>query len=89
MGKRAVCPDIVQNEVLLPARGETVYWLALADEDVELLSRAECSEAVARQAWQMLAWKRLNARRGAQRLQEGPSKPLLAPRNDDRATGQG
>lgn len=63
-------PDLVRNEVLLPARGETRYELVLADEDVELLSRGECSEAVAQQAHDMLSWKRLNARRGAEKCRE-------------------
>lgn len=68
--KAPTCPEVVQNEVLLPARGETVYWLALADEEVELLSRGECSESVAQQAHDMLGWKRLNARAGAQKCRE-------------------
>lgn len=64
------CPDLVRNEVLLPARGETRYELVLADEDVELLSRGECSEAVAQQAHDMLSWKRRGARAAAQRARE-------------------
>lgn len=59
----AVCPEEVRDECLLPPRGETCYWLCLADEHVELLARGECPESVARQAFSMLSWKRLHARK--------------------------
>lgn len=63
--KRAasVCPEEVRDEVLLPQRGDVRYWLCLGDEDVEILATGVCSEAVARQAYSMLSWKRLNSRR--------------------------
>jgi hypothetical protein len=70
----------VRDEVLSPERGQTRYELVLGDEDVELLSRAMCSESVARQAWEMLEWKRLAARRGAQRLQDLAGKASVSPR---------
>jgi hypothetical protein len=63
---RPVCPEEVTNEVLLPARGETVYWLALADEDVELLSDGLCPERIATQAHVMLRWKRDHYKKEAQ-----------------------
>lgn len=59
-------PDTVRDEVLLPARGETIYELTLPDEEVELLARGFCSESVARRAFQMLEWKRRHARKAAQ-----------------------
>lgn len=64
------CPECVRNEILLPQRGETRYELVLADEEVELLARGEVSESVAQQAHDMLGWKRLHARRGAQLLKD-------------------
>lgn len=60
-------PEEVMSEVLLPARGETVYWLVLADEDVELLSQGFCSERIAREAFAMLRWKRQIYRAVAER----------------------
>lgn len=63
----AVCPDEVRDEVLLPARGETAYWLCLGDEQVEILATGQCPEDVARQAFSMLSWKRLLARASDQR----------------------
>ncbi len=75
----AVCPDTVTNEVLLPPRGETQYWLMLGDEDVELLAQGICSEAVARQAFTMLSWKRDHYRKDAQdREAAGPVTPCGA-----------
>ena len=58
MTKRVDLPDEVRSEVLLPAKGETVYWLSLPDEQIELLAMGFCSEIVAREAFAMLRWKR-------------------------------
>ena len=57
--------EAVRDETFLPAPGEVRYELTLNDEQVELLSRGVVSEALCRQAYTMLEWKRMANRADA------------------------
>lgn len=60
-------PAEVRDETLLPAPGCTRYVLILPDEYVELLSQGIVPEPVCRRAYEMLGWKRQNARAEARK----------------------
>ncbi|HUC40860.1 MAG TPA: hypothetical protein VMR92_08515 [Gemmatimonadales bacterium] len=64
----AAVPDAVRDETVTVPKGETEYWLLLDDAEVELLATGLCPERVSRRAWEMLAWKREQARNLAREL---------------------